>query len=188
MSNKFFSLILATLLLSGCANEPETITLTPSLVNKPMVIYQEQAAELKVTDGRAKDHVVQLMNADDPYTFISASNPISSVLEQKFTQEMNDQGLNLVDASDLKIEFVIKRARTFVNQDVLDYRANTIIKVLAKVENPEQTLTKTFTLRATSRGPLKADLEEIQTGFNQQLSKLILQVLEDEQLQQFIKG
>lgn len=185
---KIITILCSILLLSACANEPEKITLTPNLVNKPQIVYAQQQAKVNVIDVRAKEHIVELISADDPSVFIETSTPIKTVLAQKFTHELINQGLQVVDSSDVKVDFLIKKARTYVNQDVLDYRANTIIKLLVKVENPEQTLSKTFTLRATSRGPFTADLEELQKGFNVQLSKLILQVLEDDQLQAFIKG
>lgn len=186
MKLKFALVVFSIFLISACANEPTTITLKPTLMNKLGVVYDQQAVKVSVSDTRSTIHIVELLSSDEPTKLIGTTSPLTEVLNDKFTTELTSQGLTPVEESDIKIEFFVKRARTYVNQDVLDYRANTIIKILVKVENPAQTLSKTFTLRATSRGPLKANMDELEKDFNLQLSKLILQVLEDKQLQSFI--
>ncbi|WP_371378295.1 YajG family lipoprotein [Thalassotalea aquiviva] len=189
MKLKLIPVISIALLLAACASEPETITLKPQLTNKPMQVYSTKPASLSVYDNRAQSHIVEIITSQENSSVINTDVPLSSVLDQQFSQEMANQGLVFShENADLSINFQVKRARTYVNQDVLDYRANTIIKLNVIVENPAQTLSKTFTLRATNRGPLKANVDKLQKDFNLQLSKLIVQVLEDEQLQSFIKG
>ncbi|QDP00700.1 hypothetical protein FNC98_04635 [Thalassotalea sp. PS06] len=181
--------VIGTLALtSACAEKTGMIELQPDLINTPAKIYQQKSAKISVTDSRDKGHIVEVLNIDRPSTTIDSSAALSQVLNRQFTNQLSNQGLNLNEESDLKVIFDVERARTYVNQDVLDYRANTIIKLQVKMENSAQTMSKTFTLRATSRGPLNANIETLQRDFNTQLSKLIDQVLEDEQLQEFIKG
>lgn len=185
---KFIPVVLSILLIAGCANEPTAITLNPTVTNQSGQIYKNLSAKISVNDLRSTAHIVELLSAEDPSTLIGTTSSLREVLVTKFSSEMTSQGINVADKSDIQVEFNVERARTYVNQDVLDYRANTIIKLKVKVENPVQTLSKTFTLRATTRGALTADIDELQRDFNVQLAKLILQVLEDQQLQSFIKG
>ncbi len=188
MNIKFITVVFAIFLISACANEPNFITLNPQVINAQLPIYQTHQVKLSVIDKRASSHLVEILTNDDGASFISTKTPIENVLNQQFRQEFTQQGLELNNSANIQIDFNLVRARTYVNQDVLDYRANTIIKLLVKIENQQQTLSKTFTQRATSRGPLTANIDEIQEDFNLQLSKLITQVLEDDQLQGFIKG
>ncbi|WNC67606.1 YajG family lipoprotein [Thalassotalea nanhaiensis] len=185
---KLIPVVLSILLIAGCASEPTAITLNPTVTNDTGKVYKNLSAKISVNDLRSTAHIVELLSAEDPSTLIGTTSSLREVLVSKFSTELTSQGLNVADSSDLKVEFNVERARTYVNQDVLDYRANTIIKLKVKVENPAQTLSKTFTLRATTRGALTADIDELQRDFNIQLAKLILQVLEDQQLQEFIKG
>ncbi|MEW6998170.1 YajG family lipoprotein [Colwelliaceae bacterium BS250] len=185
---KAIAVILSVLLVSACANEPTAITLNPKLTINKQVVYQQLTAKLSVTDIRASNHIVEVLSNNKKSKLIGTTTSLKHVLDHQFSQELGFQGLAIIDSGDIKLNFSVERARTYVNQDVLDYRANTIIKLKVKVENPAQTLSKTFTLRATSRGPLTADIDELQQDFNIQLAKLITQVIEDEQLQNFIKG
>ncbi|TKB44630.1 YajG family lipoprotein [Thalassotalea mangrovi] len=182
-------LIIGTVLLtSACAEKTGMVELQPDIMNTPIRIYDQKSAKISVTDSRDKGHIIEVLNIDRPSTTIDSSAALSKVLNNQFRYQLSSQGLNVNEQSDLKVIFDVERARTYVNQDVLDYRANTIIKLQVKLENSAQTMSKTFTLRATSRGPLSANLETLQKDFNTQLSKLIGQVLEDEQLQTFIKS
>ena len=158
------------------------------MTNHTGQVYKDLSVKISVNDLRSTAHIVELLSADEPSTLIGTTSSLKDVLVTKFSSEMTSQGINVADNSALQVEFNVERARTYVNQDVLDYRANTIIKLKVKVENPAQTLSKTFTLRATTRGALTANIKELQRDFNIQLAKLILQVLEDQQLQNFING
>ncbi|KGJ90229.1 YajG family lipoprotein [Thalassotalea sp. ND16A] len=188
MNFKFISVVLTILSLMACTSEPTAIRLNPSIIKQSNKVYQDLSANISVSDLRSTYHIVEVLSADEPSTLIGSTSTLSDVLNQQFSNELASQGLTVAEISELALKFNVLRARTFVNQDVLDYRANTIIKLKVKVENPTQTLSKTFTLRATTRGALTANIDELQRDFNLQLSKLIVQVLEDQQLQNFIKG
>ncbi|TRX55789.1 hypothetical protein FNN08_09185 [Thalassomonas sp. M1454] len=187
MFNKVF-FICSIFLITACANEPTAIKLQPQVVNNQSKVYQSQAATIAVADKRNSVHLVEVLTNNEESKLIKSTAPLKSVLNTQFRKELASQGLQFKKDAPVALQFNVERARTYINQDVFDYRANTIIKLKVNVENPKQTLSKTFTLRATSRGPLTADIEEIQQDFNTQLAKIIVQVLEDEQLQNFIKG
>ena len=188
MNNKIFATIIALSMLSGCASKPETIVLQPNVTNMQGKVYQDHSAKLVVSDLRSTNHVVEVLGIEKPSTMIDASSSLQSVLNTEFSEELASQGLKVSNDSKVKLQFLVERARTYVNQDVLDYRANTIIKLKVKVDTVTQTMSKTFTQRATSRGAFDADMEDLQIDFNRQLSKLISKVLTDQQLQEFIKG
>lgn len=189
--NKMFKkvfFIFSIFLISACANQPTEIKLQPQVVNIQSQVYQTQSAKISVADNRHSGHLVEVLTNNEESKLIKSTKPLKSVLNSQFRKELTTQGLSFNKDATVSLQFNVERARTYINQDVFDYRANTIIKLKVNVENPKQTLSKTFTLRATSRGPLTADIDEIQQDFNVQLTKIIIQVLEDEQLQNFIKG
>ncbi|NMP17890.1 YajG family lipoprotein [Thalassotalea sp. Y01] len=188
MKQNIIAVALSALCLVACAQDPNTISLNPKVNAHANKVYDDLNAKISVYDLRSTAHIVEVLSADRPSTLISSADSLKDVLNSEFSDQLALQGLKLNNGSDLQVQFQVERARTYVNQDVLDYRANTIIKLRVKVENPAQTLSKTFTLRATTRGALSADIDELQKDFNVQLAKLIIQVVEDEQLQQFIKG
>lgn len=180
--------ILSIFMVTACVNAPTEIKLQPQVVNTQGKVYQTQSAKMSIVDNRHSTHLVEVLTNNEKSKLINSATPLKSVLNSQFKKELSDQGLNFNNDSVVSVQLNVERARTYINQDIFDYRANTIIKLRVNVENPEQTLSKTFTLRATSRGPLTANIDQIQQDFNIQLSKIIIQVLEDDQLQNFIKG
>ncbi|MDN3652158.1 YajG family lipoprotein [Thalassotalea ponticola] len=188
MKHRILAIAFSTLCLVACAQEPSSISIKPVVFPQTNKVYNNTVAELSVNDLRTTAHVVEVLSASQPTELIATADSLKGVLHQEFSNQLAAQGLKLTKKAPVNIKFNVERARTFVNQDVLDYRANTIIKLLVNVETNKQVMSKTFTLRATSRGPLTADLDDLQKNFNRQLAKLITQVVEDEQLQKFIQG
>lgn len=188
MNFKFISVVFIVLFISACASKPTTIKLAPKVTNHPSTIYANHKGKVLVNDLRKNVHIVEVLSADGPPKYINTNSSLKNVLQKHFSTQLATQGMRVTKDALVIVQFNIERARTYVNQDVLDYRSNTIIKIKVHVENPIQTLSKTFTLRATTRGALTADIDELEQDFNVQLAKLINQVIEDDQLQEFIKG
>ncbi|WP_371188470.1 YajG family lipoprotein [Thalassotalea maritima] len=188
MKKNLLIAVVSAMCLFACAQEPSKINLNPIVKMDANKVYQQLNTKVSVYDLRKTAHVVEVLSANKPSVYINANGSLSSVLNSQFSEQLMSQGLTLGEGDDLLLQFQVERARTYVNQDVLDYRANTIIKLKVEAENAKQTLSKTYTLRATTRGALTADIDELQRDFNQQLGKIIVQVMQDQQLQQFIKG
>lgn len=188
MNFKFISVVFFVLVNSACTSKPTTIKLDPKVTNHPSNIYTNHTGKVLVNDLRKNAHIVEVLSSNKPPAFINTNSSLRNVLSKQFSSQLTTQGMTVNKDALITLKFNVERARTYVNQDVLDYRSNTIIKLKVHIENPVQTLSKTFTLRATTRGALTADIDELEQEFNIQLGKLITQVVEDEQLQDFIKG
>ena len=55
------------------------------------------------------------------------------------------------------------------------------------INNGSGTLTKSFKITGKSNGPLKADIAVLERDFNQQLAKLLTQIVQNQEIQKFIK-
>ena len=70
---------------------------------------------------------------------------------------------------------------------MMKYQVNNELVIHVKVNNGEQTLSNTFKVRGTSEGPLSADIAVLERDFNQQLTKLLTQIISNVEIRNFIK-
>ena len=85
------------------------------------------------------------------------------------------------------IEIIIDNALVSVQQEMMKYQVNNQLIIRVKVNNGAQTLSNTFKVRGTSEGPLSADIAVLERDFNQQLAQLLAQVINNAEIQHFIK-
>ena len=86
-----------------------------------------------------------------------------------------------------QVEIIIDNALVSVQQSMVKYSASNQMNIRVVINNSKGTLTKTFKITGTSKGPLKADLAVLERDFNQQLAKLLTQIVQNEELQQFMQ-
>jgi uncharacterized lipoprotein len=178
-------------LLSACANKPTHVVIAPdlSIINSPssQTEYQNKQARITVTDIRSAQHVVQILRKDEAAEIYSSQQPLSNVIEQTLISEFKKQGLAINAQANNAIEVIIENSLISVQQEMVKYQVNNELMIHVKVNNGEQTLSNTFKVRGTSEGPLSADIAVLERDFNQQLTKLLTQIISNVEIRNFIK-
>lgn len=179
--------------LSACNNTPSHIIIAPQLMNTTPIKYSNKQLNFSVVDNRTTSHVVQILKADQAAQLFSSQDHLQKTIHTTLSQALKKQGIVLtdlaIDQSDTnKLTIYIDNALISVQQDTLKYKANNEITLRAVVTNQAQTLTKNFTTRGNSNGPLTADLAVLERDFNQQLGKLLTQILNNAELATAIKS
>jgi len=187
MINKKIGFIILSLLLTACASQTSQVIIAPEIMSASGTKYQGQPVSIKVQDMRSGTHVLQVLRKDKAAQLHSSQEAMSGVLLNTFSQEYKKQGLTVTPAANNEMTVFIDAALISVQQEMLKYKANSHISLRIQIENSKQTLTKTFNIRGNSHGPLQADIAVLERDFNQQLAKLIGQVLASEDIQQFIR-
>ena len=193
INNKLKKLAAITLLvlISACANKPTHVVIAPdlSIINSPssQTEYQNKQARITVTDIRSAQHVVQILRKDEAAEIYSSQQPLSNIIEQTLISEFKKQGLAINAQANNAIEVIIENSLISVQQEMMKYQVNNELMIHVKVNNGEQTLSNTFKVRGTSEGPLSADIAVLERDFNQQLTKLLTQIISNVEIRNFIK-
>ena len=188
MKKIFFSL-LCLLNVASCSNTPNAIIIAPVINQQFNPIYSANnlSAHIQVQDLRANRHVMQIIKENDVATLINTRNDLSNEVKNSFTQILTQQGLS-INENAATINIYIDKALINVQQSLLDYQASNEMVIRIALNNTKKKFIKTFRMHGKSNGPLKADIAVLERNFNQELSKLITQICNDNEVQQYIKN
>jgi len=179
--------ILTSLALFGCSGGPSHLIIAPEL-NKPTVVkYHNKQANFKVTDLRTATHIIQILREGEPAQLMTSQKSLSDVINQTLKNEFEKQGLTINQTGLNHIDIIIDTALIKVKQETMSYEAKSNISLRVKVNNTQQTLTKTFNSQNSSSGPLNADIAVLERDFNQQLTNALINILNNIEITQFIK-
>jgi uncharacterized lipoprotein len=193
LNNKVKALATTTLLvlLTACANKPTHVVVAPdlSITNSAssQSAYLNKQASITITDLRSAQHVVQILRKDEAAEVYSSQQPLNKIIERTLSAEFKKQGLNIVPQANNAIEVIIDNGLISVQQEMLKYQVNNELVIRVKINNGTQTLSNTFKVRGTSEGPLNADIAVLERDFNQQLAKLLTQLISNVEIKHFIK-
>jgi len=188
-SRKLLLLPCCLLILNGCASNTKQLIISPQITTKFANIYSQVHANINSLDMRASTHIVQILRDDKAAKLTSSTSSIAMEVEKSLRDIFNQQGLvitNTKTESKIDITILIDTALISVKQDLMKYQANNSISLRFQIKNADKTLTKSFNSHGKSNGPLNADLAVLERDFNQQLTKLIQQIADDNEIQAFI--
>ena len=181
-------LLALSALITGCESTPQQLVIAPQTINSNGKHFLQKSAEVSVNDLRNKIHVIEIIKEDSAAQLINTSSHLGQTLAEHFTKALVDSGLNIAAASNNTITLIINNAEIKVKQSLLKYQASTQLTLTVKVATNEQVLTKTYNSKLNSEGALKADIAVLERDFNQQLSALLQQIVNDSEVYQFIKS
>ncbi|MCJ8318126.1 MAG: YajG family lipoprotein [Colwellia sp.] len=179
--------ILTSLVLLGCADGPSHLIIAPEIHTPTTVKYHNKQVHFKVTDLRTATHIIQILREAEPAQLMTSQKSLSDVINQTLKNEFEKQGLILNQTGVNYIDIIIDTALIKVKQETMSYEAKSNISLRVKVKNNQQTLTKTFNSQNSSSGPLSADIAVLERDFNQQLTNALINILNNNEITQFIK-
>jgi len=182
-----FSLIL-TFSIVACSNQPTHIIVSPVINYAPQSVYQGQTYQLNVSDFRTNNHVLQINGSDEKAKLYSSQKNISEIVNDSLTAGFKKQGLSIDEFANNTINVFIEQAKTSVNQEMVKYDAKNELVLRVEVSAGDQTLTKLFSSKGTSNGPLTADIAVLERDLNQQLGTLLAKIMQSPEIQQFIQS
>ena len=184
---KITTLIFTLLALTSCASAPKYIVIFPEITTKATNVYQGQSISLQVIDRRSANHIVQILKENQAATLVSSQQVLTAIIDKTLRPQLISQGLTFAPQAENNFEVIIDAALISVQQELLKYQAKNVITLTAKISNAEQTLNKRFTIKGNSNGPLTADTAVLARDFNQQLAKLLSQLINDNEIKEFIR-
>jgi len=135
---------------------------------------------------RTSNHIVQILKTGEAATILSSQQRLEKIIANTLTNEWEKQGLSFTALSAEQVDIIIEKAVISVNQTTMSYETQSEIRLQVKVSNVKETLTNSFKIRSNSEGPLQADIAVLERDFNQQLSRLLSNILASKDIQDFI--
>ncbi|NRA61010.1 MAG: hypothetical protein HRU25_08885 [Psychrobium sp.] len=193
--NKSVMLALGLLILGGCAQSPSTFIIAPSQALVPTGAQSTSSITLKVIDNRRAKHILEINRSGDPAQYVNSTGQGDIVLLDSLQQRFAEQGYVVSNNGANAITVIIDNMLITVAQQTFSYATKTQVTLTINVESKEQTsnnssnkkLSKTFRSAASSNGPLVADIAVLESDFNILLGKLLKNISQDQQIQQYIK-
>jgi len=177
----------STTLLLACSTPIKHVIVSPELNIANSNAFQQKQAQLRFSDLRQTSHIVQVLRIGEAAELYSPQQAIVNVVETSLTSALKANGLQIQTLAANQVEVIIDNALISVQQEMLKYSANNQMNFRVVINNAQGSLTKSFKITGTSNGPFKADIAVLERDFNQQLAKLLTQIVENEELQQFIQ-
>lgn len=180
--------LILLLILQSCISPPKYIVISPELFGYTKDIYKDKSIQLNVVDQRSYSHVVQILKDDKPATFFSSQDLLTNIVKQTLIPMYNKQGIQVTELSPIKVDVYINDALITVNQNFVDYHATNAIKLTISVLSDENPVSKTFSSKGRSHGPLNADMAVLERDFNHQLAKLLINIANNADIQNTINA
>ncbi len=179
--------LLSIFLTAGCANGPQQMILSPQALIVSSNTFINRSATLKVNDLRTNTHVIAIHQVGEASELISTHDHFDKVIYDVFKASLQKNALNINNNALNQLTLIINTAQIDVQQALLKYKSKSQITLTAQMVVGDKILTKTYNSKENSKGILSADLAVLERDFNQQLSKLFARIVNDQELQQFIK-
>jgi uncharacterized lipoprotein len=187
MKIRTLTTLIFTAFLAACSSAPTSVIIAPQVNVVSPVIYIDRQATLTVNDLRTQNHVIQILKADQAAELLSPANDVAATLNQSLSEQWKKQGLTLVGSGAIEVTVFIDAALVSVQQETVKYTAQSEIRLRVQIQKGEKTLTNHFKSNGNSNGPLYADVAVLERDFNQQLGKVIEELMANKDMQSFIK-
>ncbi|MCL1141392.1 YajG family lipoprotein [Shewanella gaetbuli] len=185
---KSIYLLLCALLTTACASfEPTHIALNPTLGPVNLHTQLDVPIGVEVVDTRSKNYVVQFDQAPKQPRLVSTSEPIRVQLDSIFRRGMGKAGYVIDPAAPKRVQFQLEYLLTDVIDNTLNYEAKTRLVIKVKASNSTQEFTKTFSGNGYLKGPLSPDFATLELDINKLIDKLTTEILNDNELHQFLE-
>lgn len=176
-----------TLLLSACTSSPTHLVIAPDLITNKQTNLQLKQLQISVQDMRPARHVMQVLKKDQPAQLFSSQQALTDAIKSALNDGFQQAGAQITQVGGNAIDVTVNKALISVDQGLVEYKASNAIVLSISIDNGEQSLQKTYRIKGSSNGPLKADVAVLERDFNQQLGKLLNDIIGDPQVHQFLR-
>ncbi|MFT6978415.1 MAG: putative lipoprotein [Shewanella psychromarinicola] len=182
------TILLSTLLLTACAShEPTHVGLNPTLGRIQLQTEADFPVMVDTIDTREASFVVRFNEEGKAPRLVSASEPIRQQLEKLFRDGIKKAGYVIDPAARNSVQFQLNYLLADVTDTTFSFESKTrlVINVLAK--NSQQEFTKSYNANGYLKGPLSPDFATLELDITKLVDKLTTEILNDEELHQFIQ-
>lgn len=181
------SIISLALFLGACASGIQHLVINPDVLIPSNTLFAGKSINLNTGDLRTAQHMLQIIKEGKAAELVTSQSSLAQLVDNALSSAFKKSGAQLGPTGNNVLNIVISKALINVNQSMMKYNANNSIELSISVDNGLQTLTKSYRSSGKSEGPFKADIAVLERDFNQQLSKLITNIINDPELINFMR-
>lgn len=167
--------------LLGCAAKPAHVIVAPVIESNPATTYDSAKAELKVIDMRTNKNIVQILRDGEAAELYPSQDDLTKTVTEALEKAYKSHSLILTESLN-RISITIDSAKVVVDQGAMSHTAKTEIIISATADNTKFKVTKKFKATATTEGALRADMAALERDFSNQLSKVLTQIVQSDEL------
>ena len=172
-------------LLTACASAPQQVNITAELA--PLTTqYSGIQVNLTSKDIRDANYLIAVHKVGDPAQLLNNQSSLINLTTAKLQQGWEQQGLVFTAAADIAINLELQTARIDVQQDNFEHQADSTLVLIISIENQGQTLTKQFRSASILTGAFSPSMSDLEAKFSQQLSSLLNDVFNDQQISDYL--
>ncbi|BDD87952.1 YajG family lipoprotein [Desulfofustis limnaeus] len=183
-------ILFALFALFGCAPTlPLDATLTLTVAAQPGGGYPAgTAATLQGSDKRADSAVISYAIKDDPPVMLPSRHDPQIILTEKLAIGFREQGLVFEHQAPARLILEIEGLLATVTKPKLLYNTEAISVVALTVTKHGNSLTKRYKKESSRASATRPDLEDVEALLNEQLSRIVEQILADGEIRAIIVG
>lgn len=184
-------IITALFTLIGCSSVPTDININPelNLALGQHSFNSELTWQVNSQDLRVARHLVQIGDDDEAAQLINEQQSLRLLLQKNLTNAWLGNKLKITPQSDYKIDIKLMKALATATEAVLTYEVKSQLIIKIQLTHQGKKFVKLFRSNNQWKAPFSTDVTRITEELNTQLSELLSQIVQDEEmnarLQQF---
>ena len=184
-------LLLSALFLSACSSTPSSVQLTPKLDKNITLTKVEDNKQwlLNSQDLRAERYLIAISSGDDVATLINESVSTRTLIEKTLQTHWVKQGHQFANSSinGYQIDIQLLKLLAEVEQNTVSHETDINVVIKIKLKSNKTSFSKTFRSHFEEEAPFSPSIEDLTTKLNTQLSKLLNQVVQDQEFNDKLK-
>lgn len=181
---KFFLLTISLSSLLGCASVPTHIKIQPDITldKGPNTFSNPRPWRVASQDLRVARHLIEIVDGDNVAQLINEEESLRRLIENSLTQAWVNNGLKLDEISGYHIDINLIKSLATVTESSFSYSVKSQLMIKVQLFKQENTYVKLFRSNEQWEAPFSANVPAINEKLNTQLSQLLKQIIQDEEL------
>jgi uncharacterized lipoprotein len=138
--------------------------------------------EINSQDLRIEQYLIEITNGKNAASLINESQSSRLIIENALQQQWHKRGLIFKTQSENKIDVQLIKLLAKVEQNTLSHNIDSQIVIRIKLTTKNKIISKTFTSNLSKEGVFSADPGEVSKELNTQLSQLLTEIIQDQEL------
>lgn len=182
---RFFLLAIA-LVMTGCTSYyPTVANLNLQIVSQPPV-YGDAKISIEGKDLRQAKEIIVYQLKDQMPIAVDNMSPPEILLAERLAGGLKEQGVQLVSRSETRLFLEINELLVTVTRPKFLYSTEARSRVTLTIVKDASSLAKKYERQATKESPGRPELPQLEQMLNEQLSDIVSQMLQDEDIRQAI--
>ena len=187
---KLVVFIFMAMVLTGCAGTmPEKADLNIEVADQSAGVYPSSLQISVVGQDNRADPYIIIYNLDkEATTMLESRVPPQVLVKDSLAQGFRQQGLSRGDRSNITVSVVLKELQAKVTKPGALYTSHARTRLDLIIGNNGNVLTLEYNREASKESMTRPKVLFLETMLNEQLTEIVVKMLEDHRVQAAIKG